>query len=126
MIPPNGPVVDPRLLAEEKERLSNFPYFDRDANHTEDGVLLSDQIEHYCGKNFKMIDPFEDDSLRPAGYDLRVGQNFAIGGQLGTLNYGGSLTIVPYQVAVIQTLETLNIPHFLIGRWNIRVMLAYK
>src|SRR5271165_7045113 len=73
-----------------------------------------------------MIDPFDPSSLRPAGYDLRVGQSFAIGGKLGHLNYGGSLTIGPYQVAVIQTLETLNIPHFLIGRWNIRVMLAYK
>ena len=29
-------------------------------------------------------------------------------------------------MAVIQTLETLNIPEFLIGRWNIRVKFAYK
>jgi hypothetical protein len=36
------------------------------------------------------------------------------------------LTIKPYQVAVIQTLETLNLPDFLIGRWNIRVKFAYK
>jgi hypothetical protein len=64
--------------------------------------------------------------LRPAGYDLRVGSNYAIAGELHTLNEGGSLTIKPYQVAVIQTLETLNLPDFLIGRWNIRVKFAYK
>ncbi len=29
-------------------------------------------------------------------------------------------------MAVIETYETLNIPEFLIGRWNIRVQLAYK
>jgi hypothetical protein len=36
------------------------------------------------------------------------------------------LEIGPYQVAVIETYETMNMPPFLIGRWNIRVKLAYK
>lgn len=115
------------LYLTEKRRLSEFPYFERDAEHTADGVLLSDWIEHYCGSEFRLIDPFaKDKCLRPAGYDLRVGANYAIGGSLDTLNVGGSFTIDPYQVAIIQTLETLNIPDFLIGRWNIRVKLAYK
>jgi dUTPase/gas vesicle protein len=38
---------------------------------------------------------------------------------------GMHFEIGPYQVAVIETFETLNLPHFLIGRWNIRVQLAY-
>lgn len=117
---------DPRILFEEKERLSCLPYFSRNAALTEYGVLLSDRIKYYCGDEFKLIQPFDVDFLRPAGYDLRVGFNYAIGGQRSTLQYGEKLTIDPYQVAVIQTLETLNIPDFLIGRWNIRVSLAYK
>lgn len=116
-----------QLYEKERARLSELPYFERDPEHCEDGVLLSDWIEHYSGPSFKLIEPFDRDScLRPAGYDLRVGANYAIGGKIFTLNVGGELTIKPYQVAVIQTLETLNVPDFLIGRWNIRVKFAYK
>jgi deoxycytidine triphosphate deaminase len=115
-----------RLLLKEKQRLAELPYFERDATDPDFGVLLSDRIEHYCGPDFKLIWPFEKEYLRPAGYDLRVGGNYAQGGEHYTLNDGGFLTIEPYQVAVIQTLETLNLPGFLIGRWNIRVGLAYQ
>ncbi|MGC2403707.1 MAG: hypothetical protein WA510_28200 [Acidobacteriaceae bacterium] len=121
----DGGEFDPRILLEEKERLSSLPYFRR-AEKGEHGVLLSDRIKYYCGDEFKLIDPFVEEFLCPAGYDLRVGFNYAIGGNRRALNYGESFTIGPYQVAVIQTLETLNIPEFLIGRWNIRVKLAYK
>jgi deoxycytidine triphosphate deaminase len=115
-----------RLLLKEKQRLAELPYFERNAPESDFGVLLSDRIEYYCGAAFRLISPFENEYLRPAGYDLRVGGNYAQGGEHFTLNDGGSLTIAPYQVAVIQTLETLNLPGFLIGRWNIRVGLAYQ
>ena len=36
------------------------------------------------------------------------------------------LPIPPFDVAVIKTEETLNLPRFLIGRWNIRTRWAYK
>jgi len=115
-----------RLLLKEKQRLAELPYFDADGADPDHGVLLSDRIEHYCGREFQLISPFEKEYLRPAGYDLRVGDNYSQGGQHYTLNDGGFLTIEPYQVAIIQTLETLNLPGFLIGRWNIRVKLAYQ
>lgn len=117
---------DPRILLEEKERLSDLPYIKRDDIECEQGVLLSDKIEQYCSTNLKLIHPFDPNSLRPAGYDLRVGFNYAIAKERRSLSLGEKLTIGPYQVAVIQTLETLNLPDFLIGRWNIRVKLAYK
>lgn len=117
---------DPRILQNEKERLSELPYIRRSVIGDEPGVLLSDKIEQLCTASQRLISPFDRDSLRPAGYDLRVGLNYAIGKKRNTLNLGEKLTIGPYQVAVIQTLETLNLPEFLIGRWNIRVKLAYK
>jgi deoxycytidine triphosphate deaminase len=115
-----------RLLNKERERLADLPRIENDPANPDQGVLLSDRIEHYCGREFKLIDPFEKKNLRPAGYDLRVGDNYAKAGRHYPLNDGGVLTIEPYQVAVIQTLETLNLPDFLIGRWNIRVKLAYQ
>jgi hypothetical protein len=36
-----------------------------------------------------------------------------------------SLTIEPYQVAIIETYETINMPVYLIGRWNVRTKKAY-
>jgi deoxycytidine triphosphate deaminase len=122
----DAPDCDPRILFKEKERLSALPYFQRSAEDLVDGVLLSDRIKYYCGDDFRLVDPFCEKFLRPAGYDLRVGFNYAIRGDKRSLNYGDKLIIGPYQVAIIQTLETLNIPDFLIGRWNIRVALAYK
>lgn len=74
---------------------------------------------------FELITPFDEKYLRPAGYDLRVGSHYSIGGKRMALADGTQFEIGPYQVAVIETLETLNLPNFLIGRWNIRVQLAY-
>jgi deoxycytidine triphosphate deaminase len=115
-----------RLKMQEERRLAKLPYYDRHPTHVGHGVLLSDQIEYYA-KQFKMIEPFDqDECLQPAGYTLRVGNNYAINNERHTLNENGTLEIPMYQVAIIQTLETLNLPQFLIGRWNIRVKWAYE
>jgi dCTP deaminase len=116
---------DQRILDAEIERLSKLVDIPRDLGSDEHGVLLSDKIEHYCSGNYKLIDPFDKECLRPAGYDLRVGRYYAIRGVRTKIDLGQSFVIEPYQVAVIQTWETLNLPEFLIGRWNIRVSLAY-
>jgi hypothetical protein len=34
--------------------------------------------------------------------------------------------INPFEVAIVQTFERLNLPHFIIARWNIRVRWAYQ
>lgn len=112
------------LIDAEKERLNllrTAPLKEGEGLH---GVLLSDRIEHLC-KNYDLITPFDPESVRPAGYDLCVGERYAIDGEQKSLGKAGALEIPPYQVAVIQTFETLNLPRFLIGRWNIRVKLAY-
>jgi deoxycytidine triphosphate deaminase len=113
------------LRKAECERLAKLPEFPHECPADENGVLLSDRIKLYCA-TFKFIDPFSEDLLKPAGYDLTVGQNYSVRGEQKALSDGLKLKIEPYQVAIIETFETLNIPKFLIGRWNIRVKLAYK
>jgi len=116
------------LKAAEIRRLETLPYFPSMPDDPLDkGVLLSDRIKHYC-KKYKLIDPFdENDLLKPAGYDLTVGYNASIRGERIALNENSpSLKIGPYEVAIIETQETLNMPAFLIGRWNIRVQRAYE
>ena len=109
----------------EKARLAELPSFYNQFPKLS-GVLLSDKIKRYCEADCQLITPFLEGNLRPAGYDLRVGANYAIKGESLPLGEGHSFKIDPYAVAVIETLETLNLPKFLIGRWNIRVTLAYK
>jgi deoxycytidine triphosphate deaminase len=89
------------------------------------GVLLSDEIEHYVG-SFKMIDPFTKDNLKSAGYELTVGDEFVLGGKKEELKKDGEIRIPPFNVVVIKTGETINLPRFLIARWNVRVRWAYE
>lgn len=91
------------------------------------GVVLSDGIRFYC-KQFDLIAPFDEENLKPANYQLCVGDEYAVGGKIGTLSDApglDELEIPSFEVAVIKTFETINMPRFLIGRWNIRVPRAY-
>jgi len=112
------------LREHEIERLRSLPQFTK-LSDDETGVLLSDRIRRYCD-GYQLIAPFDPERLRPAGYDLRVGHYYSIGGETKALNDGMELVIGPYQVAIIETYETLNMPEFLIGRWNVRVARAYQ
>ncbi|MGH9433594.1 MAG: dCTP deaminase domain-containing protein, partial [Terriglobia bacterium] len=89
------------------------------------GVLLSDEIEHYV-QQFRMIDPFDRKNLKPAAYELTVGDQYSLGGKPCWLKEGEKITIPPFQVAIIKIAETINLPRFLIARWNIRVKWAYQ
>ena len=109
----------------ERARLTRLPDFPAERPRDETGVLLSDRIKHYCLK-YKLIDPFDDELLKPAGYDLTVGANYSVLGERRALNEGKTLEIEPYQVAIIETCETINMPKFLVARWNVRVTRAYE
>ena len=92
------------------------------------GVLLSHQIKYYATKH-SMISPFDPEKLKPAGYRLCLGQDYAIGGKLKKLYSEpgkNELTIPPFEVAIISTNETINLPRFIIARWNLRVSLVYE
>jgi len=106
---------------ERLERLESAPF---DSTRPT-GVLLSDEIEYYC-KNYQLLSPYEPGNIKAANYELRVGLNYSVGGKDCELKLGEELRIPPFEVAVIEILETVNMPKFLIGRWNIRVAWAYK
>jgi len=89
------------------------------------GVLLRDEILYYQ-RSCNLIEPFEIENLKPAAYKLRVGDQYSVEGESNHLRSGQKLTIGPFQVAIIKTRERVNLPHFLIGRWNIQVSKAYK
>lgn len=82
------------------------------------GILLSDEIEYYF-KQFKLIDPLDPKNLKPAAYELTVGDEYSIGGKTGKLSDEAGkneIRIPPFKVAVIKTREKVNLPRFLIAR----------
>lgn len=92
------------------------------------GVLLSDAI-HQCVVSFGLITPFNEKNLKPACYKLTIGDQYALGGKICNLTDeagNNKITIPPFAVAVLKTHETINMPRFLIGRWNLQVPRAYQ
>ena len=99
-------------------------------------VLLSDQIEFYIRKlgppllenpNHCALSHTElKDCLDAASYKLRLGDEAHVGGTRVRISGDQPLVIPPHQVAVVKTHEIVNIPRFLIARWNLRVQWVYE
>lgn len=91
-------------------------------------VLLSDEIKAYV-ERYNMIDPFEPRNLKPAGCELTLGEDYAIGGKLRKLYPEpgkDELVIPPFEVVIISTKEKINLPQCIIARWNLRVRWVYE
>jgi len=90
-------------------------------------VLLQDEIEYYASLDPPLIENFDKDGLKPASYYLRLGSECRVGGKEHNLSEENPrLVIKPHDIAVVSTYEKVNIPGFLIGRWNQRVTSAYE
>ncbi|MBI2916789.1 MAG: hypothetical protein HYY01_02245 [Chloroflexi bacterium] len=90
-------------------------------------VLLYDDIKYYCTEvTPKLIDPFRKENLKPARYQLTLGPEARIDGKTICIDDNHPLIIPAHQVAIVRTSEVLNIPRFLIGRWNLKVDMVYK
>lgn len=89
-------------------------------------VLLSDEIERYCNSSPPLNDPFNPKNLKPARYQLTLGQEAILGGHTISVNDNRPLAIPPHQVAIVRTHEILNLPRFLIARWNLTVDKVYE
>ncbi len=111
----------------ERQRLAALIPSEDDPHSAERGVLLSDEIIFYA-ENHDLITPFNRSNLKPAGYELTVGDEYFLSGEFHRITERDNpkITIPPFEVAVLKTGETLCIPRYLIARWNIRVRHAYS
>jgi len=111
---------------QERERLKQLPEIEASSSPTsKPGVLLGNEIERCC-REFSLVSPFSPNQLKAASYRLTVGSRYSLGGKRKTLAESEQIIIPPFQVLVIQTRETLNMPRDMIARWNIKVSMAYK
>ena len=71
-----------------------------------------------------LIDPFSEESLQPAGYDLRVGDEAYMGGKILDIKEEGKLVIPPKTHALVLTLERIKLPDDVMGDMKLRSSLA--
>jgi len=90
-------------------------------------VLVKEEIRDYSTKRTpSLIQPLDEEQLKPASYHLSVGGCCRIMGDDRILTETDRyLRIPPFGVAIVSTFEVLNIPNFLIARWNLRVQRVY-
>ena len=108
----------------------------RDAGAYSGAILLSDQIHYYINNldprllhnpDGKQISETElDECLDAASYKLRLGDEAHVGGEWVRVSADKPLVIPAHQVAVVKTHEEVNLPRFLIARWNLRVKWVYE
>jgi deoxycytidine triphosphate deaminase len=119
-------------LASEIARLSDkeaFPDLVKPLDDDEvQGVMSADQIRKYVeSPKSKMISDWEEPNLKTASYKMRVGNEYSYHGTIKQLRRESDFVeIPPFEVVIIKTWETLNLPRFIAGRWNITVGNAYR
>ncbi|ACJ15669.1 dUTPase [Thermococcus onnurineus NA1] len=71
-----------------------------------------------------LIEPFNEKSLQPAGYDLRVGKEAMVNGEFIDVEREGKVVIPPKNYALILTLERIKLPDDVMGDMKLRSSLA--
>src|SRR5438552_18664667 len=96
------------------------------------GILLSDRIAFYAHR-VRLIDPFDGSHLGPASYDLSVGadcwyaeHSARTGESRRVLASGEQLIVEPNSIVYICSLETLNLPFYVVARFNLKVRLVHE
>ncbi|NJE46990.1 dCTP deaminase [Thermococcus sp. GR7] len=71
-----------------------------------------------------LIEPFNEKSLQPAGYDLRVGKEAMVNGEFIDVEREGKVVIPPKNYALVLTLERIKLPDDVMGDMKLRSSLA--
>ena len=71
-----------------------------------------------------LIEPFSEESLQPAGYDLRVGEEAYVEGKVVDVKGEGKVSISPGSYVLVLTLERVKLPDDVMGDMKLRSSLA--
>lgn len=119
------------LTDPEKDRNSANMWSDPDLDNIQ-GVLLSDRIRFYVDK-VRLIEPFTDANLGPASYDLTLGaecwyaEHLKDTGQAKRiLAPGERLILRPNSITFVSTRETLNLPFYLVAKFNLKLRFLHE
>jgi len=87
-------------------------------------VLLSDQI-HFLADEVGLVEPFDEKLLRPAAYDMRIGNSYYVNDVRKDLT-DEAIEIPANGLVYIRTKEKFNIPYYVVARYSLRVHQVYR
>jgi deoxycytidine triphosphate deaminase len=94
------------------------------------GMLLSDQIHKFCEQQPGLLisKGYRKEHLRPAAYTLTIGEAYADSeGQRRTLtSENPSFEMPPNSIVFVSAAELLDLPYYIVARFNLRVEWVYK
>ena len=113
-----------------KPEVSNQDFWIDPDPSRQPGLLLSDRILFYCEK-VNLVFPYDPSFVEPASYTLHAGREYMISPKPGKvetrdLEKEGKVIIPPNGLIYIRFFEEVNIPHYMIARFNLRVTQVYR
>jgi len=93
------------------------------------GMLLSNQIEWFCGRGVLIEGGYSADSVRPASYTLTIGPDYVDStGHIRKLSKEKEsfFYMEPNSIVYVSTAESLNLPFYIAARFNLRVKWVYR
>lgn len=92
------------------------------------GILLSDQIDRFCTHQLLISDGYKESNLRPAAYTLSIGDVYYDheGNRQKLTDENPSFEMPPNSVVFVSIAESLDLPFYIVARFNLRVDWVYK
>jgi deoxycytidine triphosphate deaminase len=91
------------------------------------GILLANQIHQLCEQELLISKEYDSKNLRPAAYTLRIGDDYIDSeGKRQKLSGGEDFFVFKKNsIVFVSTKEELDIPYYIIARFNLRVNWVY-
>ena len=105
-----------------------WKYVDQNKEPDRKGLLLSNEIERFCDNGLLIDENYEKKQLRPASYTLRVGYDYvdSRGNRRRLTKAAPSFYMEPNSIAYVSTFESLDLPFYVVARFNLRVTWVYR
>ncbi len=100
-----------------------------DPNESDHGILLSNQIHRFCTEGLLISkETYEPKNLRPAAYTLTIGDPCidSDGVERCLSEERGSIVFKKNSIIFVSTKEYLQLPYYVIARFNLRVDWVYS
>lgn len=91
------------------------------------GILLSNRIHELCEQKLLIAEHYERNNLRPASYTLRIGSDYidSEGNKRCLTDEEDTIVFKKNSVIFVSTKEKLDLPYYIIARFNLRVNWVY-
>ncbi len=107
------------------DAMPSTDHFWEDPDENIKGVLLSDAIAYYIEKA-RLIENYDPQCIKSGSYALRLRARYYQNGRFGNLKEGGTLILKRNSLTFVSMLERVNIPLYMIARFNLKIDLIYK